>query len=89
MTDYNTELAKLQSEIDERERKKRALEAAQRKDDLATVTALVDRHNFRPEEIFERTYFKDGRKWKGRGPQPRWIKDHLASGGTLDELLEN
>lgn len=28
--------------------------------------------------------------WKGRGPKefrPQWVKDHLAAGGTLDELL--
>lgn len=24
--------------------------------------------------------------WAGRGKQPAWVKDHLAGGGTLDEL---
>ena len=25
--------------------------------------------------------------WSGRGPQPRWVKDVLKRGGTLDSLL--
>lgn len=25
--------------------------------------------------------------WTGRGRQPRWVKDHLTAGGTVDDLL--
>jgi DNA-binding protein H-NS len=25
-------------------------------------------------------------RWSGRGKQPQWVKDHLAAGGTMDEL---
>lgn len=25
--------------------------------------------------------------WSGRGPRPKWIKEHQASGGSLDDLL--
>lgn len=25
--------------------------------------------------------------WSGRGRQPKWVADHLAKGGKLDELL--
>lgn len=25
--------------------------------------------------------------WSGRGPQPKWIKEYLASGKSLDDLL--
>jgi DNA-binding protein H-NS len=25
--------------------------------------------------------------WSGRGRQPAWVRDHLAGGGTLEQLL--
>ncbi|TXC62157.1 H-NS histone family protein [Piscinibacter aquaticus] len=30
---------------------------------------------------------QSGHTWTGRGLQPRWIKEALASGGTLERLL--
>ncbi|MEO1949825.1 H-NS histone family protein [Thioclava sp.] len=32
-----------------------------------------------PEKSFE--------TWTGRGRQPRWVKDHLDAGGSLDDLM--
>ena len=32
-------------------------------------------------------YESNGRTWTGRGRKPRWVDDHLKSGGTLDDLL--
>lgn len=26
--------------------------------------------------------------WTGRGRKPKWVEDHLASGGTLESLAE-
>jgi DNA-binding protein H-NS len=31
-------------------------------------------------------YQKGDLSWSGRGTQPSWIKQHLALGGTLEEL---
>lgn len=25
--------------------------------------------------------------WSGRGMQPQWVKEHLANGGNIDDLL--
>lgn len=27
-----------------------------------------------------------GETWSGRGSKPKWVEDHLAAGGTLEEL---
>lgn len=27
-----------------------------------------------------------GQVWGGRGPRPRWVKEHLAAGGSLDDI---
>ncbi len=32
-------------------------------------------------------YRKGELTWSGFGSQPAWVKQHLALGGTLDELL--
>ena len=32
-------------------------------------------------------YQKGENAWSGRGTQPAWVKQHLALGGTLEELL--
>lgn len=32
-------------------------------------------------------YRKGNNAWSGRGRQPRWIAEHLAAGGKLDDLL--
>jgi DNA-binding protein H-NS len=32
-------------------------------------------------------YRKDKNTWTGRGKKPRWVVDHLAQGGTMEDLL--
>jgi len=29
---------------------------------------------------------KDGKTWTGRGRKPQWVNDHLAAGGSLEDL---
>lgn len=32
--------------------------------------------------------YKSGEhSWTGRGKQPKWVAEHIANGGTLDDLL--
>lgn len=31
-------------------------------------------------------YEKDGEKWSGRGMKPKWVRDFLAAGGTLEDI---
>lgn len=32
-------------------------------------------------------YAKNGKTWTGRGKRPLFVQEHLASGGSLDDLL--
>lgn len=38
----------------------------------------------RPSRVLYRD--ESGNAWTGRGPQPRWLKEALASGKTLEEM---
>lgn len=29
---------------------------------------------------------KQGQEWSGRGKKPKWVLDHIAEGGSLDDL---
>lgn len=31
-------------------------------------------------------YMKGENSWDGRGKTPAWLKEHLANGGTLEEI---
>lgn len=33
-------------------------------------------------------YFQAGKSWTGKGRKPAWVAEHLAAGGTLEELLK-
>lgn len=28
----------------------------------------------------------EGQEWSGRGSKPKWVEEHLAAGGTLEQL---
>lgn len=32
-------------------------------------------------------YQSNGQTWTGRGRKPKWVEDHLKTGGRIDELL--
>lgn len=32
-------------------------------------------------------YRSESGAWSGRGRKPKWVEDHLKSGGTLDDFL--
>lgn len=34
-------------------------------------------------------YAKDGHTWTGRGKPPHWVKEHMAAGGSMNDLLIN
>ncbi len=58
--------------------KKSAVKRAGKKVGRKSVTAKKPTSNVQ---------YTDGtNKWGGRGPQPRWLKEVLASGKTLDDL---
>jgi DNA-binding protein H-NS len=46
--------------------------------------AKVRKFKRRPSSVLYRD--GSGNSWTGRGPQPRWMKEALASGKTIEEL---
>ena len=46
--------------------------------------AKIRKFKRRPSSVLYRD--GSGNSWTGRGPQPRWMKEALASGKTLDDL---
>lgn len=68
-----------------------ALESGRSLDDFTTGTssasgskAVTRKFKRRPSSVL----YRDGKgnSWTGRGPQPRWMKQALASGKTIEEL---
>ena len=47
---------------------------------LAKLAVKVER---KPAAI---KYRKGEHSWSGRGKQPAWVADHLAAGGTLEQI---
>ncbi|MEM7720736.1 MAG: H-NS histone family protein [Pseudomonadota bacterium] len=77
-----------------------SFEARKRQDALAAVQARAEEMGFSLNDLVGAT--KAGgtksapkyrnpddptKTWTGRGRQPQWVKDHLASGGKLEKLL--
>ncbi len=75
-------------------------EARKRQEALAAVQAKAEEMGFSLQELVGSTKLgttksapkyrnpDDATKtWTGRGRQPQWVKDHLAAGGMLNELL--
>jgi len=38
------------------------------------------------KSVLPAKYRKGQQSWSGRGRQPKWIVEHLAAGGSLDDL---
>lgn len=69
-----------------------ALASGKSLEDFMTGAAAVAPGNKAKTRKFKRrpssVLYRDGsgNSWTGRGPQPRWMKEALASGKTLEEL---
>ncbi len=62
----------------------RRLEDLQVNSEAAAAAPKKVKQKRRPSRV---TYTDGaGHSWTGRGPQPRWLKEALAGGKTLDEL---
>lgn len=92
------EIAKLQTELNERRQ-------AQRQEALAMVKPLIAKYSFTAKELglgsseastpstekaIPGTIYQNPKNpdqtWKGHGRQPQWVKDELAAGKTMKEL---
>lgn len=69
------EAALLQQRLDELQRRAGAAAPARRKAKGGAAVAAKFRNPHPPYQ-----------PWSGRGPQPRWIKEALSDGETLDSL---
>jgi DNA-binding protein H-NS len=68
-----------------------ALASGKSLDDFMTGAAAASGKKTRTRKFKRRpssVLYRDGsgNSWTGRGPQPRWLKEALASGKTLEEL---
>ena len=74
---------------------------AERTQVIAQITALMAEHGLKPSDLLPPRHangsaarkapvkFRDegtGDVWSGRGPQPRWLRDHLSAGRQIDEF---
>ncbi|QPH54746.1 H-NS family nucleoid-associated regulatory protein [Pontivivens ytuae] len=80
-----------------------SFEKRKREDALAAIAAAAKEHGFNLSDLVSEEKPAKGRKqplppkyqhpenpsktWSGRGRQPDWIKDGLASGKALDDFL--
>ncbi|VTU31703.1 DNA binding protein, nucleoid-associated [Variovorax sp. SRS16] len=69
-----------------------ALNAGRTLDEFTAAGAKPTKAESKPKKMSKRRpsslLYRDeaGHTWTGRGPQPRWLKEALTSGKTLEEL---
>lgn len=90
----------LQQQIEQLQKQRDALLNQEKAAAIAAINAKIKALNLKPRDLdfgeAERVIikrakaspkFKQGSNiWSGRGRQPKWVEDHLAAGGKLDEL---
>lgn len=47
----------------------------------------MNRFNGKVKGKVEAKYKSGNQTWTGRGRKPKWVEDHLQTGGSLDDLL--
>jgi DNA-binding protein H-NS len=93
-------LDELQQQIELLMKQKDELLRHERDSALNEINAKIKLFGFKPKDlyfgnrsvgIFKPTvpakYKKGNDTWSGRGRKPRWLEEHLAKGGKLDDLL--
>lgn len=92
-----TQLEQLQQQIEELTQKAEALAAEEKAKAITEMNKLIQLHKIGPADLnfpgMGRTgkvavkYRLRNNQWTGRGKQPKWVVEHLAKGGKLDDLL--
>jgi DNA-binding protein H-NS len=94
-----TKLEELQQKIDALQKERDDLLAKERNTAIERIRHLVNYYgiNLRdlddkpakgPKRAKAEVKYKSGNEvWSGRGRKPKWVEDHLAKGGKLEDLL--
>ena len=82
------ELATLRDEVTSALNNRISARQRELQNEIERVGALGSVENRKPLETApaKPKYQKGELTWSGRGTQPSWVKQHLALGGSLDEL---
>lgn len=90
--------------ITELEAQKKAIDAkierakkAERKNKIKEIVRIIELYNITFEEIkavlelnvIKYLDQKTGKSWNGKGKQPKWIREALEAGNTLEDFLVN
>jgi len=96
-----TKLDELQQQIDALQKQRDDLLAKERTTAINNVNALIQEFGLSAKDLSFGVLFKatpSGKPkvamkykagpnaWSGRGRKPKWVDDHLKSGGTLDDI---
>jgi DNA-binding protein H-NS len=99
LDELQQQIDKLQKERDDLLAKEKAKAIEQINAMIAAFEITVDDldieypepRRFAPRERSRGTvpvkYKSGGNTWSGRGRKPKWVEDHVAKGGKLDDLL--
>lgn len=98
-----SKLTELQQQIDALQQQRDELLIKEKEEAIDSINELIKLYDIRPRDLeFEGVSrptgplvkskvpvkYKIGKQsWSGRGRKPKWVEDHLANGGSLDDLL--
>ena len=96
------ELEQIQAQIEELQKKAQEIAQSKRSHALETLKKEIKLYNFSAKDLgftaFEKNdskkrppvpikYRKGENTWTGRGRKPRWLEEHAASGGRIEDFL--
>lgn len=96
-----TKLDELQQQIATLQKEHATLLANQKAEAIEQIDAMIRTYGIKPGDLnfgnrmskgsyqprVEAKYKHGANLWSGRGRKPKWVEDHLAKGGKLDDLL--
>lgn len=99
-TPMAAKLDEIQQQIEALQRQKIELLNKERSAAIADINAKIKTFNLKAKDLdfggsktgevknpVPPKYQKGNELWSGRGRKPRWVEDHLAAGGKLEQLL--
>lgn len=97
-----SKLTELQKQIEALQKERDELMSRERAEAIENINSMIRSYGIRSRDLdfgevskpltigrskAAMKYKLGSQAWSGRGRKPKWIEDHLAKGGKLDELL--
>lgn len=88
----NPKLVELEARIEELKQEAEVLRSEERATVIAQVREMVKTFEFKAKDLFGPAKLPDayrdeaGNAWTGRGPQPQWLRSHVAAGRPLAQF---